>query len=245
MVKLTPGSELQTHRGVLKHDDLIGLPWGSQVQSHNGAIFHLLEPALSDILRDTPRRTQVMYPKDIGFILVTTGVGPGKTVIEAGTGSGSMTTALAYAVGDEGHVYSYEKRSEFSKLAESNLTRLGLEHRVTFKQRDIEAGLDESGADVFFLDVQRPFDYVDIVRETLKSGGFFASICPTTNQVTRLVRKLKDKDFAFIEVCEIMLRFYKPSEDRFRPVDRMIAHTGFLVFACRILKIDSGLEEGA
>src|SRR5512147_2627093 len=95
IITLTPGADFQTHRGVLLHDDLIGKPWGSQVFSHLGSPFFLLQPSLADILNDLPRNTQILYPKDIGFILVTMGVAPGQTVMEAGTGSGSMTIALA------------------------------------------------------------------------------------------------------------------------------------------------------
>src|SRR5215510_11421898 len=98
IINLQTGAKFETHRGILQHDDLIGKPWGTQVFSHMGAPFFLLQPSLADLLIDIPRATQILYPKDIGFILVTIGVGPGQTVMEAGTGSGSMTTALAYTV---------------------------------------------------------------------------------------------------------------------------------------------------
>src|SRR5512134_475757 len=104
IINLQAGAKFETHRGILQHDDLIGRQWGTQVYSHTGAPFFLLQPSLADLLIDLPRTTQIMYPKDIGFILVTMGVGPGQTVMEAGTGSGSMTTALAYAVEPEGRV---------------------------------------------------------------------------------------------------------------------------------------------
>ena len=95
MITLKAGMEFHTHRGILKHDNLIGLPWGTQVYSHTDAPFYIFSPSLADVLRDMPRNTQILYPKDIGFILLTTGIGPGSRVIEAGTGSGAMTTALA------------------------------------------------------------------------------------------------------------------------------------------------------
>src|SRR5512143_3914824 len=137
IITLKAGTEFQTHRGVLQHDDLIGKPWGSQVFSHLGAPFFLLQPSLADLLIDLPRNSQILYPKDIGFILVTMGVGQGQTVMEAGTGSGSMTIALASAVGKEGRVISYELRSDMQNLARKNLARVGLEDRVEFKLRDI------------------------------------------------------------------------------------------------------------
>lgn len=231
---LSQGGDFQTHRGILKHDDLIGLPWGTQVFSHLGAPFFLLQPSLADLLLDLKRNTQILYPKDIGFILLTMGIGPGQKVVEAGTGSGAMTTALAYAVGAQGRVVSYEQREEMQKLARKNISRTGLAARVDFKLRDIQEGLDETDADAFFLDVPNPYDYIPQVRAALKPGGFFGSIIPTVNQAEILLRALRRHRFAFLEMCEILLRYYKPEPDRLRPTDRMVAHTGFLVFGRRI-----------
>lgn len=231
---LIPGGEIHTHRGMLKHDDLIGLPWGSQVFSHQGSPFFLLQPALGDLLIDLPRNTQILYPKDIGYILVTMGIGPGQRVLEAGTGSGSMTIALAYAVGPEGRVITYEARPEIQNLARKNLERVGLQERVDFKLGDIAAGFDETDVDAFFLDVLNPYDYIPQVRQALKPGGFFCGLVPTFNQVARLLGALRLNKFAFLEVCEILLRYYKPEPTRLRPTDRMVAHTGFLVFARRV-----------
>ncbi len=231
---LQPGGDFHTHRGILQHDDLIGLPWGSQVFSHLGAPFFLLQPALGDLLLDLKRNTQILYPKDIGFILITMGIGPGQTVIEAGTGSGSMTIALAYAVGLDGRVVSYEQREEMQNLARKNITRTGLASRVDFKLRDVQEGFDETDADAFFLDVANPYDYISQVRAALKPGGFFCGIVPTVNQAETLLRALRRNKFAFLEMCEVYLRYYKPEPDRLRPTDRMVAHTGFLIFGRRI-----------
>jgi tRNA (adenine57-N1/adenine58-N1)-methyltransferase len=231
---LIPGGDFQTHRGVLKHDDLIGLPWGTQVFSHLGAAFFLLQPSIADLLLDLKRNTQILYPKDIGFILLTMGIGPGQTVIEAGTGSGSMTIALAYAVGAEGCVVSYEQREDMQNLARKNLKRTGLDARVDFKLRDIKDGFDETDADAFFLDVPNPYDYISQVRAALKPGGYFCGIVPTFNQTELLLRALHRNRFAFLEMCEVLLRYYKPEPARLRPADRMVAHTGFLIFGRRI-----------
>jgi tRNA (adenine57-N1/adenine58-N1)-methyltransferase catalytic subunit len=231
IITLQAGGELHTHRGVLRHDDLIGKPWGSQVFSHQGSPFFLFQPALGDLLRSLPRNTQILYPKDIGFILVNMGVGPGSHILEAGTGSGSLTSAFSYAVGSTGHVTTYEARPEMQALAMKNLNRLGLSERVTFKLGNIENGFEETGVDALFLDVPNPFDYIGQVRAALKLGGFFGSILPTVNQVSTLIRELRRNTFAFIEVLEIIMRYYKPEPERLRPTDRMIAHTGFLIFA--------------
>ena len=234
IITLKEGARLETHRGILQHGDLIGQPWGTQVFSHMGSPFFLLQPSLADLLNDLPRNTQILYPKDIGFILITMGIGPGKKVIEAGTGSGSMTIALAYSVSAEGQVISYEVRPDMQNLAKKNLERVGLASRVDFKLRDIAEGLDETDADAFFLDVPNPYDYITQVRAALKPGGFFCSLVPTVNQVELLLTALRREQFAFIEVCEVLVRYYKPEPTRLRPTDRMVAHTGFLIFARRI-----------
>ncbi|MEJ5202538.1 MAG: tRNA (adenine-N1)-methyltransferase [Anaerolineales bacterium] len=229
--RLEQGGKLETHRGIVYHDDLIGKPWGMQVFSHLGNPFFLLQPSLGDLLLDTPRITQIMYPKDIGFVLVNLGIGPGQHVVEAGTGSGSLTCALAFAVGSGGRVTSYDTRPEIQKLAIANIDRLGLSDRVYFKLKDIGEGFDETNVDALFLDVQNPFDYMEQVRACIKPGGFFGSILPTVNQVIHLLTALKQNNFAFIEVCEVLLRYYRTDVNHFRPTDRMVAHTGFLVFA--------------
>ena len=231
LVNLIPDQKLETHRGILYHNDLIGKPWGSRVLSHLGSPFLLLKPSLADILIETRRNTQIMYPKDIGFILITMGVGPGARVLEAGTGSGALTTALAFATGAYGQVISYDVRPEMQHLAQKNLERIGLADRVVFELRDIAEGFDETDVDALFLDVPNPHDYLVQVRAALTPGGYFGSILPTTGQVSLLLMALKREGFGFIDVCEILLRYYKPVPDRLRPTDRMVAHTGYLIFA--------------
>jgi len=234
ILALQAGARFETHRGILQHDDLIGKPWGTQVFSHIGAPFFLLQPSLADLINELPRTTQILYPKDIGFILITMGIGPGQTVMEAGTGSGSMTTALAYAVGPQGRVISYEVKQDAQNLARKNLTRFALESRVDFKLRDIGQGFDETEVDAFFLDVPNPYDYIGQIRAALKPGGYMCCLIPTFNQVEKTLYALRQNKFAFVEVCELLLRYYKPEPARIRPTDRMVAHTGFLVFARRI-----------
>jgi tRNA (adenine57-N1/adenine58-N1)-methyltransferase len=170
------------------------------------------------------------------------GIGPGSVVLEAGTGSGALTTALAWSVGPQGHVFSYEVRSEMLRLARKNLENLGLIDRVTLIHRDIAEGFDEQGMDSVFLDLPNPYEFIPQVKSALKSGGAFGAILPTTNQVSRLLYTFHPNGFAFVEVCEIILRYYKANADRLRPTDRMVAHTGYLIFARSIqpLNIKAG-----
>jgi tRNA (adenine57-N1/adenine58-N1)-methyltransferase len=134
-------------------------------------------------------------------------------------------------VGREGCVSSYESRPEFQYLAHKNLDRLGLADRVDFKLRDIAEGFDEKNVDAVFLDLPNPQDYIKQAKQALKPGGYLGSILPTTNQVSLLLIELRRENFTFIEVCEIILRYYKAHADRLRPTDRMVAHTGYLIFA--------------
>ena len=231
ILSLTEDAVFHTHRGILNHNDLIGKPWGSQVLSHNGSPFFILQPSLSDVLRNTKRATQIMYPKEIGYILLYMGIHPGSRVIEAGTGSGSFTTALALAIGETGKVYSYERKPEHQLVAQRSLKSLGLLGSVELKARDIVEGFDEKDVDAIFLDLPNPYDYLKQVRESLKPGGHFGCIVPTANQVMRVLVALRRNEFAFIEVCDVSVRFYKTEPSRFRPTDRMIAHTGYLIFA--------------
>ncbi len=225
------GEQLHTHRGILEHSDLIDQPWGRTAQTHTGYRFLVIMPSLGDLLLRTKRNTQIMYPKDIGFLLVNMGIGPGKRVVEAGTGSGALTTAFAYMVGSEGKVYTYEIRPDMQEIAIRNLDRLGLASRVKFKIRDIGDGFDETGIDALFLDLPYPEDFIPQVHAALPAGKPFGCLVPTTNQVSRLIKSLETNNFGFIEVCEIFLRYYKPVADRLRPTDRMVAHTGYLIFA--------------
>lgn len=230
IIRIHEDETLQTHLGIFHHRDLIGKEWGSTVFSHLGKPFVILQPALDDLLRSLDRNTQIIYPKDLGYILVSLGIGPGSHVIEVGTGSGALTAALAFFVGKEGHVYSYDISSRHQQVAEKNLTGLGLSSQVTFHLHDPSTGFLESGANAVFLDIQEPESCIANLRSALRPGGFFGALLPTTNQVSDLITLLKRHGFAFIEISEILHRYYKPTATRLRPVDRMVAHTGYLVF---------------
>jgi tRNA (adenine57-N1/adenine58-N1)-methyltransferase len=193
------GGELQTHHGVVPHALILGQPWGTEVHSHLGYTFLVLPPTLHDILLYLRRQSQIIFPKDLGYILLRLSAGPGKTILEAGTGSGGLTTALAWMVGREGRVISYDRR------------------------------------DALFLDLPDPDLYLSQARAALRNGAPLGAILPTANQVSDLIEALNQSGFGFIEVCEIMLRFYKTVPARLRPLDRMVAHTGYLVFARALL----------
>jgi tRNA (adenine57-N1/adenine58-N1)-methyltransferase len=232
--RLETGRQYQTHKGMISHDDLIGKQWGRIVETHLGTPFYFLPPSLRDLLVNIKRRSQVIFPKDIGYILLRLSIKPGGRVFEAGTGSGALTTALAWVVGDSGQVVSYERREDMITIAQANLAELGLENRVKLELRDLADGISEPTFESVFLDLPNPELYLEHVREALTHGGTLGAILPTTNQVSKLIKSLEETGFDAIDVAEIMLRFYKPVAARLRPRDRMVAHTGYLTFARRM-----------
>ena len=231
IIFLEPGRRVETHHGVIAHDELIGQPAGRVVHTHKGYPYLVLEPSTADLIQHLKRRTQIIFPKDAAYILLRLNVYAGRRVIEAGTGSGGLTLALARAVQPTGHVYSYEERPEHQALARRNVASLGLDAYVTWHVRNIGEGFLEREVDALFLDVRTPWEYIAQAQEALKPGGFFGALVPTTNQVSQLVEALYHHGFVTVEVEELLLRPYKPVAARLRPEDRMVAHTGYLVFA--------------
>lgn len=233
---LKPGGRLATHRGYIEHDLLLTLPYGSKVLTHMGNRFYLLPPTVEDLARNIPRRTQIIFPKDSGYIIMKLGVRPGVRVAEAGSGSGALTMVLATYVAETGHIYSYDLRPDLQELAVKNLHAFGLGNRVSFYERDVAEGFIEQDLDALFLDLPRPWDYLPQVRSALRGGAMFGAIVPTVNQLVELVEALRRfPGFGFVEITEIIQRPYKVVPARIRPEDHQITHTGYLVFARAVI----------
>lgn len=233
---LERGRRLETDRGFLAHDDLIGKPIGTQVRTHLGFPYYLLTPTTDEIIRNIPRESQIIFPKDAGYIIMKMGIQPGSRVVEAGTGSGGLCLTLATAVGDKGHVYSYDVRKDMQDLAKRNLIRAGLMDRVALKLHDAEDGFDETEVDAVFLDLLMPHHFLRQARTALRGGGVLGILLPTANQVIELLQAMAVyPGFGLIEVEELFLRSYKAIAARFRPQDQMIGHTGYLIFARAVI----------
>ncbi len=228
---VTDDKELHTHHGKIILAELLNKEYGDTIKTHLGHEYLITRPTLYDILKNIKRKTQIIYPKDIGYIVLKLGIREGTKVVEAGSGSGSLTTAFAWFVGDNGKVFSYEKRKEFYDLCKENLERVGLKNRVVQFLRDIKEGFEEHNADCAFIDVKTPWEYLDQVVRAVKNGAPVGFLLPTTNQVSTLLSCMEKERFIKTEVLEILVRRYKPVPERLRPEDRMVAHTGYLVFS--------------
>lgn len=237
--RLAAGQTLHTGDGVLSMEELTSVDYGQIARTHLGRPFKVQRPTLYEMVKGLKRQTQIIYPKDIGYLLLRLSVGPGRTIVEAGSGSGSLTMAMSWMAGPTGRIHTYEAREEFLKLCRKNLDWAGLGDNVTLTLRDIVEGFDETDADALFLDVREPWLYLDQAAAAVVPGAPLGFLLPTTNQVSDLVAGLDKGPFEEIEVIELMLRRYKPVSDRLRPFDRMVAHTGYLIF-CR-KTIEAGL----
>ena len=236
LVKVKGDREFHTHKGFIRLRELIGKPYGCPIETNLGVRFYALKPLTRDRVLKTERRTQVIYPKDMGFILLMADVGPGRRVVEAGTGSGALTLALANAVKPYGRVYSYEIRPEFQRAAMRNIERAGLAAYVEFKLQDITEGIEEEDVDAVILDMATPWLIVPHAHKALKGGGVFLSFSPTIEQVMRTTSALREHPFIEVETYEIMLRRFIVEENRTRPETLMIGHTGYITVGRKVLE---------
>ena len=231
--RLMEGQDVHGTDGVIPAAELAKVGFGVEILTLQGKPYRVLKPTLYDLVRGVKRQTQIIYPKDIGYICMRLGVGNGTRVIEAGSGSGSLTLALSWFSGDRGHVYTYEARREFFDLCRRNLQWAGVGHNVTMRLRDVAEGFEESDADALFLDVRTPWEYLPQAAAAVRPGGALAFLLPTVEQVSSLLKGMENGPFDDTEVEEVLVRGWKPVADRLRPNDRMVAHTGFLVFSRR------------
>ncbi|NPA70877.1 MAG: tRNA (adenine-N1)-methyltransferase [Crenarchaeota archaeon] len=234
ITRVERGKQICTIRGIIKLDDVIGLRYGSKIRTSLGHEITITRPRIDEIMLEKYERpTQVIYPKDAAYIILRGGVGPGSIVVESGCGSGFMTTFLAWYVRPDGRVISYDCRREFIEIARKNISMLGLDKYVEFRERDIiREGIDlpDNYADAIVLDMGRPWDVLEEAYRVLKSGRTLTIYVPSILQVERVLRKYKSAGFEDPEVVEILQRKWKPVPDELRPDTWMIAHTGFLVF---------------
>ena len=237
LLKIQPGQTQGTHFGQIKHSELMEHDFGEGLRTPKGELYYLLRPTLEEYTRRLRRKTQIVFPKEAGFIMESMNIFPGATVVECGTGSGSLCCTFAHFVGDTGKVCTYDRRPEFSELARKNAEKWSVAHRIEFNVRSLDEGFKERNADAVFLDVPAPQEYIDKAYEALAPGNKLGILVPTTNQVSDTLRALAEFSFADVKVLEIMLRYYKTEPNRVRPEDLMTGHTGYLIFASKTLPV--------
>jgi len=230
LVTLKAGGQFHTHDGFVEHDTIVAAPEGTRVYSSTGAPFILIRPSLNDFVLKMPRGAQVIYPKDIGAIIMGADVFPGAVVLEAGTGSGALTLGLLRAVGDHGKVISYEARDDFAERARANIEAfLGkLPDALELRQGDVTfADIDED-VDRVVLDLPEPWRVIPVALRALRPGGVFCSYVPTVVQVSQVTESLRAAGFIDVVTSETLVRTWHVEGQSVRPDHRMVAHTGFI-----------------
>jgi tRNA (adenine57-N1/adenine58-N1)-methyltransferase len=232
LVTLVEGGQFHTHAGIVNHDDLIGQPDGTTVRTTRNARLVAVRPTLAEYVLEMPRGAQVIYPKDLGPILILADVFPGARILESGMGSGALTTALLRAIGPTGRVTGYEIRDDFRDRAVANVHGfLGTDVPLDAHVRDVYEGIDERDLDRVVLDLPEPWRVVKHAVEALRPGGILLAYLPTILQVGRLREELASAPFGMVETLEVLQRGWHVEGQSIRPDHRMVAHTGFLTVA--------------
>lgn len=231
LVTLKEGGEFHTHAGFVRHDDVLGRQEGVELRSTAGAWYQAVRPTLSDFVLKMPRGAQVIYPKDLGPILLLADVFPGARVLEAGVGSGALSMTLLRAGAE---VVGYELRAEFAERARCNVVAFLGEEALTryrVEQRDVYEGIEQTGLDRVVLDLPEPWRVVKHAETALHPGGIFVAYVPSVMQVAQLREALATSAFAMAETVEILARTWHVEGNAVRPDHRMVGHTGFLTSA--------------
>ena len=240
-ITLEPGKDFHTHRGILSHDDIIGLPDGSVVTNNVGVEHLALRPLLNDFVMSMPRGAAIIYPKDAAQILAQADIFPGATVVEAGVGSGALSLWLLRAIGPAGRLASFERRAEFADVARDNIaTFLGSDPgNWTITLGDLAETLPDTmqpqSVDRIVLDMLAPWDCLGAVSDALKPGGVLLCYVATVTQLSRVAEAIRASGFyTNPDSNETMIRGWHVEGLAVRPDHRMIGHTGFLITARRL-----------
>lgn len=224
------------------HDALIGQPVGITLEAKTGEKIHALRPTLSEYVVKMPRFATVVYPKDLGVLLIEADLSAGLSVLEAGLGSGALAIALLRVIGPTGRLVSYDVRPESLEAGRRNVSRFlgGAPDNHVIEQADIYEGIGVSGLDRIVLDVPEPWRVLEHSTHAMKNGGIIACYLPTIVQVAKTVSEIRaSRGFAAIRTVEVLEREWHVSARSVRPRHDMVGHTGFLVFA-RKLCADTG-----
>jgi len=242
---LRKGETFHSDRGWVTHDTIIGQPDGSWIRTSKGTRYVVLRPTLAEYVLDMPRGAQVIYPKDLAMVMFWADIFPGARVLEAGMGSGALTLALLRAVGPAGKVISYEQREDFARRALANIQlRMGEVSNLAVRLRPVEEGLaEEETVDRAVFDLPEPWHLVEPVARVLRSGGIFLSYVPTIIQSHQLSEALRrHPGYTLVETFETLFRPWNIEHTSVRPFHRMVAHTGFITVARRVVPEDAPFQ---
>jgi len=236
LMKVSRKQQFHTHVGVIDHKKVIGKEYGSAIKTNKGKFIYLLEPTIHDYVMKSQRSTQIVYPKDLGYIAARTGLQSGQKIVEIGTGSGSLTTFLASIVKPRGHVYTYDVDENFMAIARKNIEKAGMSKFVTMEKLDIKNSkkMPQKDADMVVVDLGDPWTVVPQARKMLKGSGYFVAICPTMNQLENLAIALWENDFFDMEFTEQIVRTIEAREGKTRHSFRGIGHTTYVAFARKV-----------
>ncbi len=242
---LKPGAEFSTKKGQVRHDDILGRPEGIVIESSMGGQYQVFRPLLSEYVVSMPRGAAIIYPKDAGQILMWADIAPGLRVVEAGAGSGSLTTYLLRAVGPSGHLGSYEIREDFAEIARRNVEQAmgGTPESWTLTIGDVREVISEPEIDRLILDMVDPWSCIPLAVERLVPGGIVCAYVATTTQLSRFVESLRE-DGSFTEpvAWETLQRDWHLEGLSVRPDHRMNGHTAYLATARRMAPGQHTLE---
>jgi tRNA (adenine57-N1/adenine58-N1)-methyltransferase len=233
LVKISRKELLHTHIGVIKHADAIGKEYGSRLITNKDKYVYLIKPTMYDYVMKLQHGTQIVYPKDIGYIIARAGIGSGQKILEIGTGSGSLTSFVASVVKPRGHVYTFDVDENFMKIAEKNIKKAGMSKHVTQQNLDLKTAkkIPFDDADVALIDLGDPWTIIPKVRKMLKGSGSVFAICPTMNQLEKLTIALVENEFTDIESTEHIIRTIEAREGKTRHSFQGIGHTTYLCYA--------------
>jgi len=236
LVKAEMDRSFHTHRGFVQLGELIGKEYGTRMTSNLNVEFVALKPTIRDYVFKMSRRTQIIYPKDIALIVLFGDVKPGSRVVEAGTGTGALTTALSHYVKPSGRIYSYEIRAEFVETAARNLEKAGVSEYVELVNRDITQGIGEKDLDAVVLDMATPWLVVPHAYSALKGSGVLVSFSPTVDQAVKTTEALEENGFVGVETIECLVRRILAERGKTRPETLMTGHTGYITLARKALR---------
>ncbi len=236
LIRIEQNKKLHTHLGIIDVGSVIGLDFGSHIITNKDKRIFLIPPNIYDFVMKSQRTTQIVYPKDYGYIAARTGLKNGFKVMEIGAGSAALSTFIASIVMPEGHVFSFDINDEFMTIAKKNLEKSDMDKYVTLSKYDVEGIKKITEIDLVIIDLGDPWNYLDIVYPCMKSGAPIACICPTMNQLEKLASQFFISGFVDIECIETFIRKIEAREGKTRPSMRMIGHTTYLGFARKILK---------